>query len=62
MWALVGLDLAGDVEKWATNTAYVDATGGHNNPKFDFSIVGTPPPNTHGKRDEEGDLECQALE
>jgi protocatechuate 3,4-dioxygenase beta subunit len=56
VWALVGLDLAGDVEKYATNTAYVDAAGGHNNPKFDMSIVGSPPPNTHGRRDEKGDL------
>lgn len=52
VWALVGLDLAGDVEKYAQNTAYVDATGGHNNLKFDMGQVATPPPNSHGKREE----------
>ncbi|CAG8980412.1 hypothetical protein HYALB_00003977 [Hymenoscyphus albidus] len=53
VWALVGLDLAGDVETYAQNAAYVDATGGHNNPKFNMGIIATPPPNTHGKREED---------
>ncbi|KAH8658738.1 Intradiol ring-cleavage dioxygenase [Tricladium varicosporioides] len=52
VWALVGLDTTANVEKWATNTAYIDATGGHNNPKFDNSIVATPP-GTHGKREDD---------
>ncbi|KAG9238151.1 Intradiol ring-cleavage dioxygenase [Amylocarpus encephaloides] len=72
VWALVGLDLAADVEKWATNAAYVDATGGKNNPKFNMGIVATPP-STHGKRevrdangelvlDEHGDVVMEDVE
>ncbi|KAF4632117.1 hypothetical protein G7Y89_g6011 [Cudoniella acicularis] len=62
VWALVGIDLTANVEKWATNTAYVDAAGGHDNPNFDMSIVATPP-STHGKREgeEEGEEEEEVL-
>lgn len=60
VWSLVGIDQTLDVTTYAANTAYVDATGGHNNPGFNMGIVATPPPNTHGKReDEEEDEEVE---
>ncbi|RDL40521.1 Uncharacterized protein BP5553_00500 [Venustampulla echinocandica] len=58
-WALLGIDLNANVEQYATNTAYVDATGGHNNPSFNMGIVATPP-STHGKR--EGEEEEEVLD
>jgi hypothetical protein len=35
---------------------------GHNNPGFNMGIVATPPPNTHGKREDGKDDEDVKLE
>ncbi|CZS99299.1 hypothetical protein WAI453_008238 [Rhynchosporium graminicola] len=50
MWADLGIKAANNQDKYGTHTAVLGPDGGKDNPKFDMSIVGTPP-STHGKRD-----------
>jgi protocatechuate 3,4-dioxygenase beta subunit len=43
-WIEMGVKPSNNFDKWGTNTALLAADGGHDNPKFDMSIVASPPP------------------
>jgi hypothetical protein len=44
VWHTFGIKPSSDWGTYGTNTAYRDAAGGHDNPKFNMGIVASPPP------------------